>query len=173
MPRTQIRAALTEFFLNQAIPYVGTVYPARAYLKEQDYEQNAMSFYTQSINGSGCVLVINLPKDDRVREAMSGRGAVNDKWVHPVDLELFFANTSGDPVVAQVEYDQSVDAMVIAIRSNPLLGDPQDVWSAGEFEYGVRHRQSQPFTGEDGLTVFIYGVVSCEVWEWIAGPVPQ
>jgi hypothetical protein len=104
---------------------------------------------------------------------MSGRGAVNDKWVHPVDLELFFANTSGDPVVTQVEYDQTVDAMVIAIRSNPLLGDPQDVWSAGEFEYGVRHRQSQPFTGEDGLTVFIYGVVSCEVWEWIAGPVPQ
>ena len=152
-------------------PLVGAVHPSRGYISETDYERNAAGFYTANLYGSGCVIVVNLPgPDKRVRLALTGRQSVDDMNYHPVALELFFASHSGQPSQAQADYDTVVDAIVPWIRNNPTLGNSVVVWSAGEDKGGVVHRQSVPFTGQDGPTVFITGVIEFQVTEQIVGP---
>ncbi len=171
MGQAAVRAAIQSTIQAAAIPLVRTVYPARAYIIEEDYEINAAQFYVENTNGSGCVIVVNLPgPDKRMRMTLAGRGAVDDTNVHPIALELFFASTNGDPVPAQKDYDSVVDALVPLIRGNPNMGVPATVWSAGEYTAGVTHTASEPYTDSDGMTVFIYGVVRFEAWEWLAGP---
>lgn len=180
MGRAQVRSAVTSAIEGAVeagtIPYVGTVYDARAYVSEQDYEVNAVGFYTSSINGSGCVLVVNLPgPDKRTRYADGGRGTVADFDKHPVAIELFFASkggglVTGDQLVnAQHDYDAVADALVTFIRGNPTFQAPSTVWSAGEFKAGVEHRQSEPFTDSEGMTTFIVGDVRFDAWEQLVG----
>jgi len=174
--RAAIQAAIEAAVTEGLIPLVGTVYAARAYVFEQDYEVNAAAAYASSIQGSGCVIVVNLPgPDKRTRLTLVGRGAVDDMNIHPVVLELFFASkggglTSGDQMVnAQVDYDSVVDGLIPFIRNNPTMSAPNTVWSAGEYKAGVVHNQSAPFTDAEGLTTFIVGTVRFESWEQIIG----
>jgi len=170
MGQGAVRAAVQSALQNAALPYVGTIFPTRSYINEEDYEINAAQFYTQSINQSGCVVVVNLPGPDRRNLfALTGRQSVNDFNIHPVVLELFFASRFGDPVLAQNDYDTVVDAIVPFIRNNPTLSAPNTIWSAGEYQAGVQHEQSSPFTLEDGMTVFINGIIRFEAWEQIIG----
>lgn len=171
MGQGAVRQAVQRAVEGAQLPLVGTVFAGRAYINETDYEQNAASFYTQNIYGSGCVIVVNLPGPDRrTRLTLTGRQSVDDMNVHPVVLELFFASTSGDPIQAQVDYDTVVDALVPFIRNNPTMSAANAVWSAGEYKAGVVHSQSSPYTGPDGLTVLISGTVRFEAWEQIVGP---
>ncbi len=170
MGQAAVRAAVQSAIQGANIPLVGTVYPARAYIAEQDYEMNAAGYYTSSIQGSGCVIVVNLVgPDKRTRMTLTGRGAQDDMNIHPVALELFFANTLGDPVAAQQDYDKVVDGLVPFIRDNPNLTAPSVVWSAGEYRAGVVHTASEPFTDSEGMTVFINGLIKFEAWEQIVG----
>ena len=170
MGQAAVRAAITNALTEAQFSGVGAVLPARGYISEENYEQNAATFYTGTINGSGCVIVVNLGVDDkRMRRADVGRGAVNDTNIHMVALELFFASTSGEPLAAQDDYDVVVDQVVPFIRYNPTMSAPETVWSAGEFKAGVVHSQSSPYTSDDGTTVFINGTIRFEAWEWIAG----
>jgi hypothetical protein len=167
--RAQVRTAVAEALSGSSVPFLGTVYPARPLLtNDDDYYAGMMAAVNP--DGSGCIAVVNLPgPDKRVRRADVGRGAVNDTVVHAVVLELFFASTGGDPLSAQQDYDALVDGLFILIRNNPLLSAPETIWSAGEYAAGVQHDQSQPLTSEDGLTVLITGTVRFEAWEWVAG----
>jgi hypothetical protein len=124
-----------------------------------------------SEGGSSSVLVVNLPSDIRQRKADTGRGAVNDQITYKAVLEVFFANVKGEAIQAQTDYDQTVDAIVTAVRENATLGAPGTVWSAGEYEAGVEHAQGEPYTDADGMTVFITGVVRFDAMSWIAGNV--
>jgi len=170
MGQGAVRLAVQQAIEAAQIPYVGSVFHGRGYINEEDYEMNAARFYTQSINQSGCVVVVNLPGPDRRNLfALTGRQSVNDFNIHPVVLELFFASRGGDPIAAQFDYDAVVDGIVPFIRNNPTLSAPNTVWSAGEYKAGVVHTQSAPFTLEDGLTVFINGNIRFEVWEQIIG----
>ncbi len=168
---------MQAYFDGLSLPYVGAVYPARTYISESDYEIHMLNGVAQNIssaNGSGAALVINMPESKRQRRAMTGRGAVNDTDIHRVVLEAFFACTSGDPLQAQADNDTVLDAIVIAIRTDPLLGTGGNpIWSAGEFEFGIQVLQSEPFTDEEGLTVFIPNFVELHVYEWVAGQVPR
>lgn len=150
------------------MPFLGTVYPARPTILDEDAYVQTLSGLAieESANGSACVAVVNIPRDKRMRRADTGRGAVQDSNIHEIALELFFASSCGDAVLAQTDYDQVVDALIIAIRENPV---PGTVWSAGEFQAGVVHDQDSPYTNADGLTILISGVVRFEAWEWIAG----
>lgn len=170
MTRAAVRSAAQSFFEGLNLPFVGTVFPARSYVHGEDYEQNAAFQYVGSVNGSGAVLVVNIPSEKRQRRAMTGRGGVNDSCIYRMAIEVYFASTAGQPVDAQTDYDQIIDEMELQIRANPNLGNPIAVWSAGEFNYGVEHEQSEPWTEEDGTTIFITGVVRFEAWEWDAGP---
>ena len=166
-----VRAAITAALRNANLPMVGTIYPSRAYIGETDYAINASLAYVESTDGSGAVLVVNLGgPDKRMRKTLTGRGAVDDTNIHLVTIEVFFASTGGEPVPAQADYDIIIDALVPFIRGNPTMSAPETVWSAGEYQAGVVHRASEPFTDQDGTTVFIYGTVRFEAWEWVAGP---
>lgn len=174
--RQAVQSALQAAVLSGAIPLVGSVFPARAYTTEYDYERNAAGYYVQSVNGSGCVLVVNLPgPEKRMLRALVGRGAVNDTYVHPVVLELFFASRGGGSaqgdqlIAAQTDYDSVTDAITVFIRNNPILADPAQVWSAGEYAAGVVHQQSAPYTDAEGTTTFINGTIRFDAWEWISG----
>jgi hypothetical protein len=170
--RLAVRHAVAEYFANAGLEHVGTIFTARPeILEEAAYEENRMKEAVESEHGSSAVLVVAIPSDDRMRRADTGRGAVNDSRIHKVVIEIFFASTSGDAVAAQDDYDGIVDSMVALIRADATLGDPSVVWSAGEYTAGISHQQGEPYTDADGLTVFIAGVVRCEVYEWIAGPV--
>ena len=170
MGQGAVRQAIQQAVQDAQLELVGTVFAGRAYIDETDYETNAASFYSQNSYGSGCVIVINLPGPDRrTRLTLTGRQSVNDFNVHPAVLELFFASRSGDPLQAQHDYDVVVDGLVPFIRNNPTMSAPEVVWSAGEYQAGVVHNQSSPFTSPDGLTVFINGVVRFEAWEQIIG----
>jgi len=114
--------------------------------------------------GSCCMIVVNMPRDKRRRIAVQGRGSVDDMNKHSIVLELFFACTSGKGLSAQDDYDSIVDALFIAIRANPTPGGSAVVWSAGEFDAGVAHDQSQPYTDDDGLTILINGGIKYEAW---------
>lgn len=172
MSRSDIRTAVTDYFLEADMQFVGKVYSARPEIvNEQDYETNRLAEAVPSVNGSSAVLVTNIPSDNRQRRADTGRGAVNDSHIYKVVMEVFFASTGGVAVEAQADYDVVVDQMVKLIRANATLNAPATVWSAGEYETGIQHQQGEPFTDADGLTVFISGAVSFDAWEWIAGPV--
>lgn len=181
MGRVEVREAIAGAIAGAAIPNVGTVFPGRPeILQEQDYEvpnpQYAASRFAeaaQTENGSSAVLVVNLPEDRRQRRALSGRGAVNDTRIHQSVLEVWFASTGGEAIQAQVDYDGIIDSIVKLVRDNPTLSAPKVVWSSGEYQSGVEHSQAMPYTDADGLTVLISGIVRWEVWEWLAGPVPR
>lgn len=175
MSRLDIREAIKAYIEEADLDLVGKVYSARPEIvTEQDYETNRLAEAVESPTGSSAVLVVNLPSDKRRRRADTGRGAVNDSRVYETVLEIFFASTlgaDGSAVKAQEDYDEIVDGIVNLIRANATLNAPTVVWSAGEYEAGVEHKQGQPFSDADGMTVFIVGMVKWETWEWIAGPV--
>jgi hypothetical protein len=165
MGRAQVRTIVTDYLTGAGLPYVGSVFSARTYVVDMtDYTKLTES----SPEGSDSVLMVNIPSDWRHRVQMTGRAYVNEPEIHPIAVEIFFGCSSGDPLAAQLDYDQIVDAMFVAIRGNPQLGNVQ-IWSAGEFVAGVKHRQSEPFL-DGGMTVLINGVVEFEAWEWMAGP---
>lgn len=178
MGRAAIRTAVATALTGAAITYVGTVYPARPVIaNEQDYVQT-MSGQAIALSpaGSSAIVVVNLPgPDKRMRRADTGRGAVNDTNIHPVALEIFFASTPSSSltqdagIAAQQDYDAVVDSLVTYIRNHPTLTAPATVWSAGEYTAGVTHTQIQPYTSADGLTILIDGVVRFEAWEWVVG----
>lgn len=171
MSRLAVRTAVKTFLEEADLQYVGKVHAARPQIvSEQDYERNRMGEAIPSESGSSAVLVVGIPSDDRMRRADTGRGAVNDTQIHKIALEIFFASTGGKAVKAQEDYDVVVDGIVSLIRSNAILNAPGVIWSAGEYQAGIQHQQGLPYT-DGGLTVFIFGVVHFEAWEWIAGPV--
>lgn len=175
MGRLEVRQAIQAQIQNGQIPMVGTVYAARAYVSEEDYEVNAFGFYMPNVHGSSAVIVVDLPgEDDRRRITVQPKTAVFDFNVHPVILEIFFASRSGgvgDQLVqAQLDYDAIVDALTILIRKDPNMGAPATIWQAGEAKMFVKHRQGEPFTTDDWTTTFIYGNVRFEAWEADIGP---
>jgi len=180
MGRAAVRSAVATTLTNAAIPYVGSVYPARpSLIEESAYTETLLGqAVAQSPNGSSCVLVVNLPGEDRrLMNALTGRQGVNDFAQYPIVLELFFACTASGGlgagedfgVLAQEDYDSIVDALFVTIRSNPVMSAPSSVWSAGEYKPGVRHSQGQPQTSADGETVLITGAVRFEAWEFLSG----
>jgi hypothetical protein len=169
--RLEVREAVSQFFAQAGLSYVGQVFPARPeVLTEQAYETNRFGEAVASGNGSSAVLVVNLPQDDRQRRADTGRGAVNDQWTYKVALEVWFASTLGEAVRAQEDYDAVIDGIENLIRSNATLASDA-IWSAGEYEAGISHTQGMPFTDSDGMTVMIHGVVRFDAMQWVAGPV--
>ncbi len=171
MGRGAVRAAVAEYFRLADLQYVGKVWQARPeILNEQDYETNRLAEAVPSAHGSSAVLVVNIADDERRRRADTGRGAVNDTYIHNVAMEVFFASVGGAAVPAQEDYDTIIDGMVKLIRANATMNSAGTIWSAGEYESGIKHQQSAPFTDADGLTVFISGAVRFEAWEWISGP---
>jgi hypothetical protein len=171
MGRVAIRVAIAEQMEALGVPYLGTVFPARpVIIQEEDYVEtmNGMAVAT-SDSGSCCVLVVNMPDDDRMRRTDTGRGHVDDTNIHQIVLELFFASTGGDAIAAQLDYDGIVDALIVAIRNNPTPGGASVVWSAAEYKTGVKHRQATPYSPDQGLTILINGTIRYDAWEWIAG----
>lgn len=171
MGRLAVRNAVQAAIQAANISYVGSVFPARpTIVQEQDYEQTMQGIAVQgSQSGSNCVIVVNIVSDKRMRRALTGRDAVNDTNIHQVALELFFASVGGTGTTAQKDYDGVVDGLFIEIRNNPLLSAPTVVWSAGEYTAGVQHDQSAAYTTDTGLTVHINGLVRFEAYEWVAG----
>jgi hypothetical protein len=171
MGRAAVRLAVKDYFANAGLTYVGTVHEARpAILQEQDYETSLFSEAVASEHGSSAVLVVNIPQDHRQRKADTGRGAVNDQWLHKIVMEVFFASVEGAAIDAQKDYDIVVDGMTDLVRANATMNSGA-IWSAGEYEAGVEHQQGEPFTDSDGTTVFIFGQVAFDAYEWVAGPV--
>jgi hypothetical protein len=171
MGRVAVREAIQAQIQDAAIPYVGTVFPARpVIMQEQSYTQTLEGMATEASDaGSACVIVVNLPEDNRLRMTNTGRGHVDDTNKHKIVLELWFASVSGAAIQAQLDYDSIVDALFANIRANPTPGGSAVVWSAGEYRAGINHEQSQPHTPDEGLTILINGAISYEAWEWIAG----
>jgi hypothetical protein len=171
MGRVAVRSAITSTIQDAAIEYVGSVFPARPVIIEEEQYLITMSGYAvaASEGGSSCVMVVNMPEDARKPFALVGRPNVMDFDKHQIVIELYFANTAGEGITAQQDYDAIVDALVILIRANPTMSAPASVWSAGEYSSGVTHTHEAPYSDEDGQTVFINGVVRFEAWEQLAG----
>ena len=171
MSRLTVRNAIANYLNAAQINYVGAVKPTRDYVDGSDYDQrnlNGVISLISSPTGSGCVLIVNLTDDRRQREALTGRGQVNDIIRHTAKVELFFANTSGSVPSAQTDYDSIVDGIFNAIRYDPTMGGV--LWSSGEYAPWIEHSQSAPYTDSSGTLVFITGVVRFLAYEWLAGP---
>jgi hypothetical protein len=174
--RAVVRAAVASYLGAQSIPFLGTIHTARPFLiPEDDYDSQISNWALQlnppvGDNRSGCVMIIHIPDSQRSRVSLSGRAFIEDTDVHTVVLEMLFANQSGDGEIAQGEHDILMDATVMAIRADPLLGMPGTIWSAGEFQQGVHVTQHEPFWSQDGLTEFIVALIRFDTWEWLSGP---
>lgn len=176
MGRVQVRQIIAQQIQQANIANVGTVFAARpVILQEQAYtdHMNGLAYQVTSQsneNGSGCVIVVNMPDDQRSRVALTGLGAVDDFNKHQLALELWFVNVSGDGLIAQLDYDAIVDALFILIRNNQKPGPSGIIWmSGGEVGTGVDHRMLQPYTDPDGLTIFINGSMRYQAWEQLVG----
>jgi hypothetical protein len=173
MGRAAVRQVLTQYLTDAKIPFVGKVYSARPFIvDEDDYEVSIAAGTTELVGnttGTGAVLICHLPDSNRERVTMTGRKFVDDKTIHDVVLELLFANNGGDAVVAQDDHDTICDAITVALRADPLLGNPQVVWSSGEFR-PIKVEQHEPYCTSESTTVFIPTTLTFQVWEWIAGP---
>lgn len=171
MGRQTVRTAVAAYLTNAGLQYVGTVYPARPVIVTEDaYEQTLLGeAIAQTLGGSSAVLVVNIPSDERLRRADTGRGAVNDTRIHNVALEVWFASVAGNGIQAQQDYDGIVDQIFTLIRADATLGGL--VWSSGEYTAGIRHEQAMPYTDADGAIVQIPGVIRWEVYEWAVGDV--
>jgi hypothetical protein len=170
MGRVAVRSAVAAYLTNAGLQYVGTVYPARPVILSEDaYERTLIgeAVALTLVGGSSAVLVVNIPSDERMRRADTGRGAVNDTRIHQVALEVWFASVAGDGIAAQADYDGIVDSIVTLIRSDATLGG--QAWSSGEYTAGIHHEQAMPYTDADGTVVQIPGVIRWEVWEWDVG----
>lgn len=169
MGRQQVRLAVQSAITAADIDYVGTVYAARPeVLEETAYTQTLSGIaIEESENGSACVLVVNIPSDNRSRYGLVGRSSLADWNKHIVALELFFASMSGEGVPAQLDYDDVVDALMQFIRENPTMSAPATVWSAGEYTFGVKHTQSEAYQSGDGTGILINGVIRFEAWEQV------
>lgn len=166
MGRQAVRSAVASVLQNAVLPHVGTVYAARPVIvQEEDYVATMSGLASES----GCVLIVNMPDDKRVRETLTGVGHVEDIDRHQIVVEVFFSYPSDDGVSAQSDYDALIDAIVTLIRNNPTMSAPATVWAAGEYRAGVSHSQSEPFTDDEATTVFIFGDVRFEAWEWVSG----
>ena len=172
MGRVEVRGIIQQQIEQLQIPTVGTVFPARPVILDETAYTETMNGMAveQSGSGSGCVIVVNLPDDNRSRIDLTGLGSVSDFNKHKLVLELWFASVSGDGIVSQFAYDAIVDALFIAIRGNRIPGPTGVIWmSGGEVGTGVRHQMAQPYTSDDGLTVFINGAIRYEAWEQLVG----
>jgi hypothetical protein len=180
MSRKTVRLAIQTYLQSYGLTYVGTVYPARPVIATETayYETLTGEVVQASQAGSVAYLVVNFTNDDRVRMADSGRGAVQDRMIHKVLIEIFFACPQGtqslpagyDPAIqAQLDYDDVVQSLFVAIRRNATPGGANTVWSFGEFTAGLSHSQLMPFTAAQGLAVVILGQLEVEAWEWVAG----
>src|SRR6185437_3307052 len=171
MSRLTVRNAIANYLNAAEINYVGAVKPTRDYVDGSDYDEhnlNGVISLISSPSGSGCVLIVNLTDDRRQREALTGRGQVNDTNRHSAAVEMFFANTSGSVPNAQTDYDSIVDGIFNAIRYDPTMGGV--LWSSGEYAPWIEHSQSAPYTDSSGTLVFVTGLVVFEAAEWISGP---
>ncbi len=182
MSRKAVRLAIQTYLQNYGLTYVGTVYPARPIIVTEDaYYQTMQGQAIQASQaGSAAVLVINFSQDDRTREADAGRGAVQDKVVHQTVIEVWFASPVPTPVnvtqqitdpavQAQLDYDDVIESIFVAIRRNATPGGGKIVWSFGEFTAGISHQQLLPITAAQGMAITIHGIITVEAWEWIAG----
>ena len=180
MGRAIVRNQIQTFLQGKQFTNVGKIYAARPIIVDDaDYDLNMSNWLWEQQglpdSGSAAVLIVNLPSSHRERRAITGRTGDNDTFVHQAVVEVFFANTGGtDPddtqgVQAQKDHDALMDALVVALRSDFSIGNPQQIWSAGEFQAGVDVEQHEPFTNPEDPTVFIVSTVRFEVWEWLAG----
>lgn len=181
MGRAIVRNQVQQFLSSKNITNVGKIYAARPIIVDDaDYDLNMSNWLWEQQglpdSGSGAVLIVNIPSSHRERRAITGRTGDNDTFVHQVVVEVFFANTgSTDPndtqgVQAQADHDALMDTLVVTMRSDFSMGNPQQIWSAGEFQAGVDVEQHEPFTNDpDGPTIFIVSTLRFEVWEWLAG----
>ena len=171
MSRVTARQGIAAYLTNASVPNVGTVYPARPTILQEDAYVQKMTgeAISQTENGSSAVLVVNMVRSQRQRRALTGRDATNDTLIHSVDLEVFFASYAGKGVEGQYDYDGITDAITDLVRADPTFGG--SLWSAGEYTSGVDHRQGEPFLAPGGAAVMIVGAISFEAWEWVNGPV--
>lgn len=173
MSRVTTRNGLTALITNANLDYVGTVFPARPVIADETAYTTTMlgQAVQQTPSGSSALLVVNLISDKRQRRAITGRIGMQDTYIHKVTVEIFFTSTgpgtTGTPqgMQAQLDYDGIVDSLVSLIRENPTVNGTS--WSAGEYEVGVSHRQGEPFTTEDGMTVQIVGAIDFDSWDWV------
>ncbi len=176
MSQVQIRQALVTFLNSLSLPYLGTIYPSRTLVNENEYAQNASGAYVTSSNGSNAVMVIDLyGSNNRQLISLSGRNAVFDMATYTVELEVFFSNTTGNSAQnnlnIQADYDTFIDTLIPAIRNNPTLNAAAtyNIWSSAEFDEGVKWAQSPPYLGSDGTTIFINGLITFDVKQQISG----
>jgi hypothetical protein len=180
MSRLAVREAIASYLNAAEINYVGAVFPARPIiLDESAYEErmlNGALSYVASDQGSGCALVVNITEDHRERMADTGYSYVNDMNKRSISVELWFA-CLGDPengAGSQEDYDSIVDGVFIAVRADPTLGTanqpPASIWGAAVYPPYISHEQAAPYTTDEGLTVFIKGVVKFDAWSQDVGP---
>lgn len=169
--RKLVRLAYQDYLQNYGVPYLGTVFAARPVIAEEAaYVQTLGGMAIEaSDNGSCALLVVNITDEHRVSEAITGDLSVNDSIAYHMLLEVFFASTAGDAIGAQLDYDDVVGTLEVAIRANPTPGGADVVWSGAQFETGVDHHQDEPYSTDEGLTVLINGRINFDAYSWLAG----
>lgn len=169
--RKLVRLAYQDYLQNYGVPYLGTVFAARPVIAEEEaYTQTMLGMAVESSdNGSCALLVVNITDEHRVSEAIAGETSLQDSIAYHMLLELAFASTSGDAIGAQLDYDDVVSTLFVAIRANPTPGGANVVWSAAQFETGLDHHQDVPFSTDEGLTTLIFGRINFDAYSWLAG----
>lgn len=149
--RAAVRTAVKNFLQPPAVAGLNKLY--RSMPKVID----AKDYTTGQAAGTknGAVGVVHIRRDFEERRAVGGATGGKKFVSHFIELNLFFRSIEPTIEAATDAFDLLMDATKARLHADRTLGDPTNVFQAGE-------QQLETEAGEaelEGDTIFIWGVV--------------
>lgn len=149
--RAAVRTAVKNFFQPPAVAGLNKVHRAQPKIIDgKDYTAGQPAG-----TKNGAVGTIHIRRDFEERRAVGGAAGGKKFVTHLVELNLFFRSIEPTIEAATDAFDLLMDATKARLHADRTLGDPTNVFQAGE-------QQLETEAGEaelEGDTIFIWGVV--------------
>jgi hypothetical protein len=156
MSRTNVRAAVTDYFSSYEIAGVSKVLSAQP--KIIDFRDPRL--------GSGpdrCFLIVFIEGEQEVRRSLGGPTSGKKQITYQISLNVLFHSVRTRMEESMDAYDVIIDSIKDAIRADRTFANPDVVWQAGASLVSAQHSEPEL----DGNTTMIHGVVSFPLIEYV------
>lgn len=138
MSRAAVRHGIADYFTQQSIPGIGTVYAAPPKLSRSSDALLGAPPGTPS----GSVLFVEVFAEDETRADLGGEHAGHKLIKHIVRLHLLFRSRQRKAEDAADDHDGQLEALLAAIRADRTFGGA--VFQAGEDTTGIKVESGLP-----------------------------
>jgi hypothetical protein len=169
MGRTFIRQTVANWFAPPAVEGLNTVYTASPrWAPGADFFQGAPAG-----TESGAIAFPYVEESHRTRIALQGAPPGGKMAYYTIGLVVRFVSNAAEVQAAQDDHDNLIDAIVVRLESDKLLGtgsNPERVFMAGEGDSvnGADVHVQSDLPKQHGTQVTVWSVVRFAVLEYIA-----